>query len=154
MKEQKYKLFAIILSFILCTNTCAGASINGINSNENVAIRQDNLMVQDILRIVSLLYNIPLIGSLLASIPALFINYIVRFENLTNNFLDKILRNSLPCTITVNDIVCEGISKNGGLISIMKHAIDTMPSTRLFNIIKQVLDLITLAFEVPSLQQY
>lgn len=113
-----------------------------MNLDDSIAIRQDNLVVQDLLRIISLLNNIPLIGSVLTVIPAIFINFIARFENLTNNLLDKILRNSLPCTITIDKIVCEGIPKNGGLISIIKHAVDTMPSTRLFNIIKQVVDLV------------
>ncbi|KAL2733922.1 uncharacterized protein V1478_003620 [Vespula squamosa] len=150
MKEQKYKLFAIIISCILCTNICAGASIAGMNSDDSVAVRQDNIVVQDLLKLILLLNNIPLIGSRLMAIPALFIKYIAKFEMITNNFLDKILRKSLPCTITINDMVCEGILKNGGLISIIKEAVDTMPSTRLFNIIKQVVDLVLCLYTINA----
>lgn len=150
MKEQKYKLFAIILSCVLCTNICAGASVARMSSDDSIAVRQDNLVVQDLLKLILVLNNIPLIGSRLMAIPALFINYIARFEMMTNNILDKILRKSLPCTITINEIVCEGISKNGGLISIIREAIDTMPNTRLFNIIKQVVDLVLCFYTINA----
>ncbi|XP_014616370.1 PREDICTED: uncharacterized protein LOC106793723 [Polistes canadensis] len=150
MMKQKYQYFAVIFSCLICINGCVSAAIAKapIESSKSVAIHQEDLLVRELLSLALLLNNIPFIGPKLMIIPEKIIRSIGNFEYTTNHLVDKILRNSLPCMITVNGIKCEGIEQNGGLVSIIRNAIDSMPNTRIFYIIKQILDVMTFALQV------
>ncbi|XP_043490804.1 uncharacterized protein LOC122516769 [Polistes fuscatus] len=150
MIKQKYQYFAVIFSCLICINGCASAAIAEapIDSTRSVAIHQEDLLVKELLSLALLLDNIPLLGPKLMIVYEKIIHFIGNFEYMTNHVVDKILRNSLPCSITVNSIKCEGIQRNGGFISIIRNAIDSMPNTRKFYIVKQILDVMTFALQV------
>ncbi|XP_015179028.1 PREDICTED: uncharacterized protein LOC107067745 [Polistes dominula] len=149
MIKQKYQYFAVIFSCLICINVCSSAVIaRGPMDSRDVDIHQDDALIRDLVSIALLLKSVPVIGPRLMTVPEKIIHSVANFEYTTNHLIDKLLRSTLPCTITINGITCEGIQRNGGLIYVIRNSIDTMPNTRIFYVVKQFLDVMTFALQV------
>ncbi|KAK2585042.1 hypothetical protein KPH14_008562 [Odynerus spinipes] len=141
----RVKIFQNFGILFLCI-FCIGASVDARDSSLKVLDKgaidnyEDDLAIYSLRKLSSILKHIPLVGPLLNAIDLTLLGFITTFERTTNSLLDRILRESLPCLISSEEVRCDGVYKNGGFGSIIRRAIDLMPDDMPLYIIKKVLD--------------
>ena len=91
--------------------------------------------------VVALVGKIPILGSLLAFVLQLVVNLLVTIELLASGSVSGLLVNLLPCQINAtNGLQCSGsTNNNGGIAAALVQVINSLPSTLVPDLIKNLL---------------